>query len=279
MNHPLSTITPLLLSAFFAATLAACGGSGGTASTGAGGGSTTTGNGGSMTTTTTAGSGGAGSELAKFCDDIDAPYCEALFACCTDQAKLDLAGGTVSGCKTKFATSCATDFGASFSPHLQNGDTVLNAAALAACVSSLTAMKGGGAACTRPPTFVLELDCVAALKGTIAPGAACDSTTLHDTEYVICDKGNCDQGKCKAFLATGATCDPTMDDTYAAGCNFPAQEHCVASGAMGKCGPIGSIGDACTPPDHDKTFSCYSMSCGPAGQCIDPTADGICAGG
>lgn len=309
MNHSLSTIAPFLLSAVVAATLAACGGTSGSSGTGGstttGTDATTTGNGGAMTTgnggaTTTAtsgattgeggamttatsgsssGTGGTSPQLTKFCDDLAAPYCEALFACCTDQVKLNQAGGSVAGCKAKFATSCNTDFGGWFNPHLQAGDTVLSDPALATCVSSLVAMKGGGAACTRPPTFVLELDCIAAFKGTIAAGAACDSSNLPDSAYIICDKGNCDQGTCKAFLATGAACNPALDDTYAAGCNFPAQEHCVGTGAAGKCGPIGKVGDACTPPDHDKTFGCYSMSCGPAGKCVDPTVDGICAGG
>lgn len=279
MNHSISTITPFLLSAVFAAALAACGGSSGTAATGAGGsGSTSTGNGGAMTTSTSGG-GGASAQLAKWCDDIVVPYCEALFACCTDQQKLDLEGGSVTACKTKFATSCNTDFGGWFNPHIQAGDTVLSEGALATCVSSLVAMKGGGAACTRPPTFVFELDCVAAFKGTIAAGAACNGDDLPDTQYIICDGGICDQGKCKAFLATGAACDPSQDNTAAAGCNFPAQEHCVGTGATGQCGPIGKVGDACAPPDHDKTFNCYSMSCGPAGTCVDPSADGICSGG
>lgn len=288
MNNSLSAITPFLLSALLAAPLAACGGSGGTTgsgggtatSTGVGGGATTTstGVGGSMMTTTT-GTGGASAQLATWCGDIGAPYCEALFACCTDQAKLDQAGGSVSACKAKFATSCQTDFGGWFNPRIQAGETVLSEAALATCVSSLVAMKGGGAACTRPPTFVFELDCVAAFKGTIAAGAACDSSNLPDTDYIICDGGRCDQGKCLAFLATGADCDPSMDNSYAAGCNFPAQEHCVGTGATGKCGPIGKVGDDCAPPDHDKTYNCYSMSCGPAGKCVDPTVDGICAGG
>ena len=300
MKHSLSALAPFLLSALVAAPLAACGGSGG--STGTGGSAatttttTTTGTGGSMmtttsgsttgaggeTTTTTGGSsstGGVSDEIATWCGDIGAPYCEALFACCTDQMKLDQAGGSVSACKAKFATSCPAEFGAWFTPHIQAGDTVLNDPALASCVSSLVAMKSGGAACTRPPTFVFELDCVAAFKGTIAPGAACDSTSLPDTDYIICKGGRCDQGKCLPFIATGAACDPSMDNSYAGGCNFPAQEHCVGTGAVGKCGPIGKVGDACAPPDHDKTYNCYSMSCGPAGKCVDPTANGICAGG
>jgi hypothetical protein len=296
MNHSLSTITPFLVSALLAAPLAACGGSGGSAGTG-GSATTTTGNGGSMMTTTsgsstgeggamttttsggTSGTGGASDQIAKWCGDITTPYCEALFACCTDQQKLDLEGGSVTACKTKFANECTTQVGAGFNPHIQAGDTVLNEGALATCVSSLVAMKGGGAACTRPPTFVFELDCVAAFKGTIAAGAACDSSSLIDTDFILCAGGTCDQGKCRAFLATGAACDPSTDNSSAGGCNFPAQEHCVGTGVAGKCGPIGKVGDACAPPDHDKTFNCYSMSCGPAGKCVDPTVDGICAGG
>ena len=253
----------ILIAPFVSLTVAltACGGSGGAG----GGGSTGTG-----------GAVDAAAQLAKFCDDLAAPYCEALFACCADPTRLDSHGGTLAGCKTDFATTCQTEVQPMLEPHVAAGTTKLDEAALAACVSTLSGMKAGGAACVRPPTFVLQLDCVSAFKGTLAPGAACDTSTLNDTEWLICDHGACRSGKCQAFRASGATCDPAEDDSAAAGCEFPAGEHCLAGG---KCGPVGKVGEACATPGQDKVFGCASMSCGPAGTCVAPTEYGICTEG
>jgi len=212
-------------------------------------------------------------------DNSIGPLCEALFACCTDPVQLESAGKTVEGCKTKQAMKCTPEISDAILTQAKAGNTVLDEARLAKCVAGLVSMKAGGAACVRPPWFLLELDCVSAFQGTIAPGAACDASMLHDTGYIPCKDGVCEDGKCKAFLATGAACDPSQNNMAAAGCNYAKGELCVGTGTTGKCGPQGEVGDACGDPGHDKSFSCRSMSCGPDGKCIAPTANGICSQG
>jgi hypothetical protein len=138
-------------------------------------------------------------------------------------------------------------------------------------------MKAGGAACTRPPQFVMELDCVAAFQGKLATGASCDASTLHDTEFVPCKAGTCKSGTCSAFLASGAPCDPTTNNTAAGGCNFPDGYTCSGTGTVGTCRRRGATGDPCD--GASRGFSCDSMSCGLDGNCTAPTADGICKGG
>jgi hypothetical protein len=256
------------------------GSGGGSASASGSGGAESTSTG--MGTATSTGTGGAltpDAQVAKLCADVVAPYCEALFACCMDPMILANVGGTVEGCKTKTASECTNDAGQGILPQVKAGNTTLDPTRLAACVARLQGMKAGGAACTRPPTFVLQLDCITAFQGTIAPGAACDATDLHDDEFLPCKDGVCTGGKCQAFLASGAACDPSQNNFAAGGCNYPNGELCVGTGTVGKCGPQGAVGDACGDAGHDKSFSCASMSCGPAGTCIAPTADGLCSAG
>jgi hypothetical protein len=215
--------------------------------------------------------------MAKFCGDVTAPFCQALFACCTDPQTLTNNGGSEANCEVKFAAACEAQIGVYIKPQITAGNTALDTVRLAACVSTLDAMKAGGNACTRPPRFVMELDCIAAFQGKIAPGAACNSSNLPDIAYIICDKGRCNAGTCMPFLATGAVCDPA--GAFSGGCDYPDGEHCALNGGMGTCGPLGKVGDACQTPNQDKSADCYSMSCGPAGNCIAPTAYGICTGG
>ncbi len=253
-----------------------------TSSTASGSGGGSTGTGGSRTTSTSTGTGGSltpVAQVAKLCDDIVAPYCEAILACCADPSTITNVGGTVDGCKTKFSADCAKDIGEGILAQAEAGNTVLDQARLAACVASLEGMKAGGASCSRPPTFVVLLDCVTAFQGTLAPGAACDATNLHDNEFVPCKDGVCDNGKCAAFLAAGAACDPSQALFSAGGCNYVKGELCVGSGATGKCSPQGAIGATCANPGKDKSFDCKSMSCGPTGTCIAPTANGVCSSG
>jgi hypothetical protein len=253
-------------------------------SSGSGGGSTGTGGSGGTSTSASTSTGTGGSltpaaQVAKLCDDIVAPYCEAILACCTDPSTITNVGGTVDGCKTKFSADCAKDIGEGIVEQAEAGNTVLDQARLAACVASLEGMKAGGASCSRPPTFVVLLDCVTAFQGTLAPGAACDATNLHDNEFIPCKEGVCDNGKCAAFLATGAACDPSKGLFAAGGCNYIKGELCFGAGATGKCAPQGAIGAACANPGKDKSFDCKSMSCGPTGTCIAPTVNGVCSSG
>ena len=255
----------------------------GTSSTSSGNGGGTTGTGGSggtsaTTSTSTGGTLTAEAQVAKLCDDIVTPYCEAILACCTDPTTVANVGGTVEGCKTKLAADCAKNLGEGILPQAEAGNTVLDQARLAACVSSLEGMKAGGAACTRPPTFVLQLDCVTAFQGTLAPGAACDVSKLNDNEYIPCKEGVCASGKCVAFLPSGAACNPSAGNFIPGGCNYVNGERCNGAGVMGTCGPQGAIGALCWDAGKDKSFTCKSLSCGPAGTCIAPTASGLCSG-
>ncbi len=61
------------------------------------------------------------------------------------------------------------------------GNTVLDQARLAACVASLEGMKGGGASCSRPPTFVVLLDCVTAFKAPSPPARRATRPTSTTT--------------------------------------------------------------------------------------------------
>ena len=256
----------------------------GTSSSTSGNGGGTTGTGGSESTSTSTSTGTGGTlspaaQVAKLCDDIVTPYCEAILACCTDPTTVANVGGTVDGCKTKLAADCAKNLGAGILPQAAAGNTVLDQARLAACVSSLESMKAGGASCTRPPTFVLQLDCVSSFQGTLAPGAACDVSMLKDNEYIPCKEGVCAGGKCVAFLPSGAACNPSAGNFIPGGCNYVNGERCNGAGVMGTCGPQGAIGALCWDAGKDKSLTCRSLSCGPAGTCIAPTASGLCSSG
>lgn len=295
MNHSSSPAARAVVLALLAstATFLACSSAetstSSTSSSGSGGGATGTGGAGgvgstSTGTSTSASTGTGGSltpaaQVAKLCNDIVAPYCEAILACCTDPTTITNVGGTVAGCKTKFGDDCAKSISEGILPQAEAGNTVLDQAQLAACVSSLEGMKAGGAACSRPPTFVVLLDCITAFHGTLAPGAVCDDTNLHDDEFIPCKDGVCDNGQCTGFLASGAACDPSQGLFAAGGCNYVKGELCVGAGATGKCTPQGALGAPCANPGKDKSFDCKSLSCGPAGKCIAPTAVGVCSSG
>ncbi len=219
----------------------------------------------------------ADAQTAKLCSDVVPPFCDAIFACCVDPQILGRFGGSADACKTQFAASCKKDLGDKILPSATSGATVLDPARLAACVASLRGMKGGGAACTRPPQFVLELDCIAAFRGQLAPGTVCDASMLGDIQYVPCKAGTCKNGTCNAYLTAGAACDPTANNFSAAGCNFPDGYTCTGTGTVGTCVRRGVVGDVCDV--KSSGFSCDSMACGLDGKCVAPTADGLCKGG
>jgi len=233
--------------------------------------STTTADGGSTTPLT------PDAQTAKLCSDAVAPFCDALFACCADPQTLARFGGSADACKTTFAASCKTDLGDAILPSAKAGATVLDESRLAACVASLGGMKAGGAACTRPPQFVLIQDCVDAFRGQLAPGAVCDASKLPDMGFVPCKAGTCKNGTCNAYLAAGAACDPTQNNLSAAGCNFPDGYTCTGTGTAGTCVKRGAVGDVCDT--KSSGFSCESMACGLDGKCMAPTADLLCKGG
>jgi hypothetical protein len=268
MNQSASLLCALALLPLM---LAACGGTGGTAG---GGGSSTS----STGDTTSAGGGPALTpelQMAKFCADTTAPFCKALFACCTTDAQtLMTEGGTEAGCEAKMGDECKGQLTTAILPHLQAGDTALDQPALAACVARLDAMKGGGAACTRPAEFVFIYECFAALVGTLAPGAACDGNTLGDTSFIVCAKGDCKLDKCVPFLALGAPCQ--NPDIAAGGCDYVHGEYCQISAGKGTCAPVGKVGDKACDLDTSPGFSCYSATCDASLQCVAPTQDRLC---
>lgn len=261
------TLLPLML--------AACGG---TAGPTGGGGSTSTSSSASTDATTSTGAGPALTpemQMAKFCADTTAPFCKALFACCTTDAQtLMTEGGTEAGCEAKVGDECTGKLATAILPHLQAGDTALDQPLLAACVAGLESMKGGGAACTRPPEFVLIYECFAALAGKLAPGATCDDTNLGDTSFILCDKGDCTMGKCAPFLALGAPCQ--NPNNAAGGCDYVHGEYCQITAGKGTCAPMGKLGEKACDLDTDPGFSCYSAECDATLQCVAPTPDRLC---
>lgn len=213
-------------------------------------------------------------QTAKLCDDIVPSFCDALFGCCSDpttQAQFD---GSAAACKTKLASSCKTDLGDPILASVKAGVTVLDPTRLAICVAKLSSMKAGGAACVRPPQYVL-LDCVDAFRGQLAPGAACDASTLPDMHYVPCKDGACTSGVCAAFIPSGGACNPQNDNSAAAWCNYADGYSCFGSGTTGTCMPRGAVGASCTT---GSAFSCESAAC-VSGKCIAPSADLLCKGG
>jgi hypothetical protein len=218
-------------------------------------------------------------QTQKLCDDVAAPFCDALFACCTDPQTLGKVGGSVAACNTQFPASCKRDIADAILPSAMAGATVLDETRLSACVDLLRSMKAGGAACTRPPVFVVELDCVAAFRGQLDNGASCDASMLHDIAFVPCNAGTCERGTCHAFLASGAACDPAANNTAAGGCDFRDGYNCSATttATVGSCVRRGALGDGCDT--KASSFSCSSMSCDPSGTCVAPTGDRLCSGG
>jgi hypothetical protein len=214
-------------------------------------------------------------QIAAFCDDTVAPICEAYYSCCTDPVEEANVGKTLDECKTTLTKECSGYLTTAVLPQIEAGTTALDESRLATCVSKLEDMKSDRAACATPPLLVAQHECFSAFQGTIAPGEACSVRQLDKLHYIPCQDGTCEDGKCKAFLATGAACDPSQDST---GCNIVKGEWCIGTGTAGKCGPRSAVGESCGAPGEDRVLSCASMSCGSEGKCVAPTASGVCVG-
>ena len=211
-------------------------------------------------------------QIAKFCQDLAAPFCAALFACCADPQTLARYGGTLDACKAAFPPQCRHDYGALIVPVVTAGVTSLDTTRLAACAAKLDGMKAGGAQCTRPPVIALSEDCVASFQGTIPPGQPCDAKTLGDIEYIPCRAGQCIDGTCQAYLTVGSSCDPARSNMRGGGCNYPDGEACTGTASTAQCKKRGAPGDACLP----GAFSCESMACGTDGKCAPAAGDLLC---
>ncbi|HZO16708.1 MAG TPA: hypothetical protein VFB62_25705, partial [Polyangiaceae bacterium] len=220
-------------------------------------------------TSSTGGGGGTGTEdIAEFCQSTVDPFCEALFACCTDPTELAQWGGTVEACKTQTMTECETDLENELGPLYAMGLTDLDPDRLAACVSTLESLAAG--ACTEPPQLALFL-CYTSFEGKVPAGQGCGAAG-NDISWAECEEGYCDSGSCVAFLASNAPCTPGSDP--AEYCNFTEGEWCLS--ATNTCGPRLAAGQPCLAvPENPE---CLSMSC-PAGQCELPDAQQLCAEG
>jgi hypothetical protein len=208
----------------------------------------------------------------ELCGAIAAPFCEALFACCSAPVILEAYGGKVDACKATMSADCLGDAAAKIEASIAAGHTILDEAQLDQCVKKLEAMSGGGAACIEPPRLVLLTDCVSAYRGQIAPGDAC-TWSPDDLSFAHCKDGLCQQGSCAPFVATGATCAASPDaDGF---CNYTKGEWCIGNTPMGTCGPRGDIGAACNNPGS-ATYECKSKNCGQDGKCAAPTPEGSC---
>lgn len=221
-------------------------------------------------TSSTGGSGGGGTgteDFAEFCQSVADPFCEALFACCTDPTELEQWGGTVDACKTQLETECTTDLESELGPLYAMGLTDLDPDRLATCVSTLESLTAGS--CTEPPQLVLFL-CYTSFEGKVPAGESCGATG-NDTSWTECEEGYCDSGTCVAFLESNAPCTPGGNAEY---CNFTEGEWCLD--ATDTCGPRLAAGQPCLAvPDNPE---CLSMNC-PAGQCELPDAQQLCAEG
>ena len=215
------------------------------------------------------GGGGTGTEdIAEFCQSVTAPFCEALFACCTDPLELEQWGGTVEACTMQLEAECATDLERGLGPLYAMGLTDLDPDRLAACVSTLESLTAGS--CTEPPQLVLFL-CYSSFEGKVPPGDAC-GIVPNDISWTECAEGYCANGTCEAFLATNAPCTPGDPSTY---CNFTEGEWCLS--ATNTCGPRLAAGQPCLNLIADNP-ECLSTNC-PAGQCELPDAQQLCAEG
>ena len=141
------------------------------------------------------GSGDGGSNtlddaITTFCDAVVEPFCEALFACCTDPIQLDQAGGSVNGCKA-LLSDCEQQLADGGIDTLLDMDlTELDSTKLDACVSALESLSAG--ACTQPPKFVL-LTCHSAFQGKVAARQSCGIAD-NDITWVECADGYCFDG-------------------------------------------------------------------------------------
>ena len=213
--------------------------------------------------------GGSVSALREWCDALADPYCEALFACCTDPTRLIYAD--VEACKAAQRTCrdpTITDL-------LARDRTELDEARLAECASTLEGLAAGGTVCTESPGFVLAA-CRLAFRGKIAVGQSCDTanTTYNQIE---CEAGICTDGVCKAFLPTGAPCnlDHAPPDEV---CNLPEGEWCILEGPTGHCGPRLENGATCVPsPSSPGSLDeqCVSFRC-EGGMCLPPGDTSLC---
>lgn len=245
----------------------------------------------SGTGTSSTGSGGAdaGSDpfaaiVDKFCSEVAGPFCEADWTCCL-RAGLHF-GNNVDDCKTQVVSTKAlvrycvppSQGGdrADLEASLRAGTTTFNQAQFDTCLALLKSMAAGGAACVRPPAYVVSRICQSAFEGQIPPGEPCTwQDFLFEDSVMQCKDSRCETGKCIPFLKAGDTCpwDPNLDDTSQPAfmiCNYAHDEWCKRPlpdggvGDNGTCAPLGDVGDACDPGNYTE---CKGSNCDAMGKC------------
>ncbi len=217
----------------------------------------------------TTGSGGS-ADMVSYCNTVIPPFCEALFACCADQAVLDAHGSTVSQCATQLNADClAEGASAGIETLLASGDTVLNSAELSECAASLQALSGD---CSQPPHYALRR-CWGAFDGQLSPGSSCGIAD-DDLSWVECQDGHCLGGTCVAFLGGGEGCVTGANPP--AYCNLGDGEHCVTDGILlPTCGEPLASGETCVVDTSLHAYGCWSLNC-KNGLCVSPTGALLC---
>jgi hypothetical protein len=214
--------------------------------------------------------------VAAFFGAAGPPFCEALFACCTNTAFLQsFAGGTVDDCKAIWSggEGLGNHTLISLKAALVDGESVFDRAKLDACVVHLQALAAGGAACVEPVPFYLFNTCMGAFQGQILPGDACTwgMSNVEDLSFAECKDGRCVDGKCVAFLKSGGLCPRLyhISDSPDRICNIVQGEVCMGDKQDGVCGPPLDLGGACYAND---LYVCKSQTCVDL-MCVPPIPD------
>lgn len=217
----------------------------------------------------TMGSGGS-ADMVTYCDTVIPPFCEALFACCADQAELDAYGGTVSQCATQLNADClAKGANAGIETLLDSGDTVLNSGELSDCAANLQTVSVD---CSQPPKYALNR-CWGAFEGQMPPGSSCGIAD-DDLSWLECQDGHCLSGTCIAFLGYGEGCVTGANPP--AYCNLGDGERCVTDGILlPTCGEPLANGNSCVLDTNPHAYQCWSLNCD-NGLCAPPTAALLC---
>jgi len=228
---------------------------------------------------------GAVESVDTFCSAIGAPFCEALFACCTDPKTLEDFGATLDACKATMSDGmCVEKFGIDSSYTglrglVEDGQTVLDPARLDACVAKLESMTAGGSACIAPVQEFFDVNCMTAFQGQVALGDACFrglKVWVGSTyTFLACKEGRCDRNTCVPFVETGGPCSAAQDYSQPSStvCDYVHDESCqYAPGSdLGNCWPMGEIGAAC-----EFSRECISGNCDATQTCAPPDPAHAC---
>lgn len=211
--------------------------------------------------------------VIMFFSAVAAPFCEALYDCCSDKILLqDFAGGTLDTCKAMWTNGSGLGSRVllDLKVSLVNGQTVFDQTQIDVCVARLnarlTSTPIGGAACVEPVPFLLLNTCLGgAFRGQLDPGDDCSAWLAkpEDLSFAACKDGRCVNGKCVPFLKTGDACykGARTSDSPDTVCNFVQEEWCKnATGLTGICGPRIDVGDACDS-GNDVAYLCKSLVC------------------